>query len=170
LLIDSHVIEFAFWFTLGIVIGFHLDSFKCWTLRWKRFLPAALVLTYATGIAEWDMLRRLTGLPWPATTVTIMDKIFAFVLLVSFLTFTEANLPLTKPLNNLSGKSYGIFLTHIIALELIARAIYNLAPWLLAQYLVLQAVLVMAGLSIPFVLMIVVRRSPVGRYRSYFFG
>jgi hypothetical protein len=52
----------------------------------------------------------------------------------------------------------------------LAKAIYHLAPWLLAYQLLFLPVMIAVGLAVPLLLMTVVIDSPARRVYAYQFG
>jgi len=101
---------------------------------------------------------------------TIIDNLYAAMFLLSFLAFSEINLPLRNEVALLGSKSYGIYLVHSPVLEYTARIIYHFAPFILSMQILFQAILWIAGLGIPLLLMAFVDRSPFRRFYSYLFG
>jgi len=159
-----------FWFSLGIVLGYHPTEFKqtFYPMRWW-LLGTALVLI-PLGVIEWEQYFRLSGLEWLSSRETLLDLLYCIGLVLGVLAFEKARFPLFDKVSWLGTKSFGIYLTHGIVIEYIARAIYRFQPNLLTNQFVLQPVLVLFGLGVPLLMITVVDKSPFRRYYTYLFG
>jgi membrane-bound acyltransferase YfiQ involved in biofilm formation len=159
-----------FWFVLGIAIGFHHAALKAWLQRWRWVFLGGGLLFLVIGIWEWEMLLRLSGQTWLTPKETLVDNLYAALMLLSFLSFERPAYPLAKPISDLGGKSFGVYLVHSLVLTYLARGIYHLAPGLLAWQVVYQPLLIAGGLAIPLLLMTLVKNSPARRTYAYQFG
>jgi probable poly-beta-1,6-N-acetyl-D-glucosamine export protein len=161
---------FIFWFSLGIVLGFHLPKFqpKLRSLRWGFLIGLGIV--FVIGVIEWELLLRNSGQDWIGPRETIIDNVYAGLFLLMFLGFDRARLPLTELISKLGVKSYGIYLVHSPVLEYTARAIAVLVPGILAYQIIFQPILYIAALGVPLTLMWIVNRLPLRRYYQYLFG
>jgi len=161
---------FIFWFSAGIVIGFHLAALKTFFLRTRWVALGLVVLFFIAGIIEWEGILRASGQEWIGPRETLVDNAYALAVLAAFIGFEQARLPFTGSLNQLGTRSFGVYLAHTPVLEYSARLIYHLTPWLLASQVLLQPVLFILGLGFPLLLMSAVNRSPLRKYYSYIFG
>jgi peptidoglycan/LPS O-acetylase OafA/YrhL len=159
-----------FWFALGIIIGLNINQFKTVSGSFKWVLLALMAAFLPLAIIEWEALLQLSGREWLDHRETLIDLLYAFVLLIAFLLFNNVSLPLNKPISDLGAKSYGIFLTHALFIEYTAKIIYQLYPPLLANQFVLQILLVAIGLGVPLLLMYLIKRSPARSTYTYLFG
>lgn len=159
-----------FWFTLGLVIGFHLDQFKPFLQRYRWVFLTVAVAAIPLGVIEWELYFRLSGQEWLAHRETLLDSIYSLALLLSFFAFSQARLPLPKTVENLGSRSYGIYLTHAIFIQYAAKVVYQLAPQALGYQIVFQSVLLLAGFAGPLVLMAVFERTTLRRFYKYVFG
>lgn len=158
------------WFALGMVIGFHLPSFKKRLVRVKWGLLVTLIITYALALFEWRMLRLMTARPWLAPQSTAMNHLFMLVALLTYLAFANVSFPLSGQLSDVGSKAYGVYLIHIPALTIISKAVYHLAPKLLGHQILYMLILIIAGVGLPLLMMKVVSHSPASRYYQYIFG
>lgn len=159
-----------FWFTLGVVAGFRQQAFKQALVRTRwAWLTAAIVL-FVAGVVEWELLLGWSGSAWRENRVTLIDGLYSLSMLCTFLGFAELRLPAAEGLAALGARSFGIYLSHGVAMEYTARGLYHAAPWVLAHQAVFQPIVLGAGLAIPLVLMALLKRSPVSAYYSYVFG
>ncbi len=159
-----------FWFTLGIVVGFHLDPFKRALARVRWPLLALTLILIPLGVAEWEIYVRLSGADWLAHRETLLDSLYALSFLGAFVAFDRARPPLDDAVSALGARSYGIYLTHAFVMENVARVLYHAAPTLLAYQIVLQPILIVSGLGLPLLAMAIVRRTPANRFYRYLFG
>ena len=159
-----------FWFSAGIVIGFHHAGLKSFFARW-RWLFFGLALAFIpVGMLEWEWLMANSGQVWIAPRETLMDTVYSFCLLSAFIGFVDVKLPLNRWLSDLGSKSFGVYLSHSLVLEGAARGLYHVFPALLGIQIVFLPLLFAAGLAIPLLLMGLVKRTPLSRYYAYLFG
>ena len=161
---------FVLWFSLGLVIGLHLEQFKSFFYRMRWTFLACVLIFFVLGVVEWEALLRLSGEDWIAARETIIDNLYSFALLGVFIAFDRIPIPQSNRLSYLGAHSFGIYLVHSPVLEYSARAIYHFLPWLLANQFLLQPVLFAFGLGIPLLLMTLVNRSPLRKYYGHIFG
>jgi peptidoglycan/LPS O-acetylase OafA/YrhL len=158
------------YFSVGLVIGFHLPAAKqlLERCRWALLIatPALLMLS----MVEWELLLRQSGQDWLAPAVTVMDDLYSLAFVLTVLAFERVTLPLTKPMGDLGARSYGIYLSNALVLMLVAKAIYRLTPGLLDQTMLFVAILITLGLAVPLAMMALVNRTPARRYYRYIFG
>jgi peptidoglycan/LPS O-acetylase OafA/YrhL len=158
------------YFSVGLVIGFHLPAAKqlLERCRWALLIatPALLMLS----MVEWELLLRQSGQDWLAPAVTVMDDLYSLAFVLTVLAFERVTLPLTKPMGDLGTRSYGIYLSNALVLMLVAKAIYRLTPGLLDQTMLFVAILITLGLAVPLAMMALVNRTPARRYYRYIFG
>ena len=160
-----------FWFTFGIVAGFHLKGLKQFLARVQWGLLAVMVISFLLGMLEWEILLGYSGQEWAATRITILDSFYAASFILVFLAFEKVPIVGSKQINDLGTKSFGVYLIHDPSMEITARVIYHFLPWALAYPLLLfQPILIVFGLGIPLLLMVAVKRSPAHRLYPYLFG
>jgi surface polysaccharide O-acyltransferase-like enzyme len=160
----------AFWFSFGIVAGFHQSALKAWLVRARWLLLGLTVVLLFAAMLEWEALVRLAEGDWIGQRVTLLDGLYCLGVLSTFLAFDRAKFPLTRQLNELGARSFGIYLVHSLVLIIVSRAVYHFAPWMLGVQILFQPLLFVAGLGIPLALMAFVRRTPANRVYSYQFG
>jgi surface polysaccharide O-acyltransferase-like enzyme len=159
-----------FWFAFGIVVGVHASQLTQLLSRIKWALLAATVVLIPVGVLEWEILLENSGQDWVGPIETAVDSIYAFAFLLTFFAFNRARYPFTKELSDLGPKSFGIYLIHDPVLRYASKAIFHIAPWILAYQLLFQPILIVLGLGIPLLLMAVVNRSPARKEYAYLFG
>jgi surface polysaccharide O-acyltransferase-like enzyme len=159
-----------FWFSLGIVAGFHLAELKALLARIKWPALVMAIALIPLGMVEWETILRLSSQPLLAHRETLLDSVYSLAVLMAFLAFDKTALPLAKRLEDLGSKSFGIYLVHSPVMEFTARGLYHLAPWVLAYQILFQPLIIIAGLGIPLLLMALVDRSPARKFYKYLFG
>ena len=162
--------SFLFWFTFGVVFGFHNPVIKPWLIRIRWYVLASLVVVFFLGIFEWEALLQASGKEWIAPQETFIDQIYAGLFLIAFLGFESAALPGMRTISQIGTKSFGVYLVHSLALIYTAKLIYHFIPGLLGVQWLFQPILFAAGLGLPLLLMEITARSPARRYYSVLFG
>ncbi len=167
---SAYLLNTGIWFVLGVIMKLHLSGFKRLLARINRFLLPSLILVGVIALLEWALVRQISGREWIAPSVTFFDRIFALLFILTYLSFQNKKLPYSRPISTLGSKTYGIYMAHMPVLDLSAKAVYHVAPGLLASPLLFWFVLTTIGLSIPLLLMAGVKRSPLHRIYIYVFG
>jgi len=163
-------LAYAAWFIMGMVASVHLNAFERLLSRHKRWLLLALALGFVLGQVEWGALIHLSGKEWLSPQLTIMNKFFVLLVLLSFLCFKGIN-PIDPSVAEFIGiRSYGVYLIHAPVLEFSARVVYHFAPGFLAYTPLFLACLVIAGLTLPLISMVVIQRSPFKKHYRDLFG
>lgn len=158
----------VFYFVLGIGVKLYLPTFTKYLNRYKLFICIAVPLAAILNIAESDVLLQVTLNHWGAYLGYLSYHIYATAVILFFISLET--IPNSKTLSYINGKSYGIFLTHVIFIATITSIIYNFLPGFLAYAVILTIFLFILGLGLPLLLMEVIARSPArGSYR-YLFG
>lgn len=157
----------VFWFAVGVVVGFNIRPFKAWLFQVKWWLLGLAVIFFVLAFVEWELLFRWSGQQWLAPTRTLLDEFYSGLFIFAFMAFERAKLPYARQLNDIGVHSYGIYLVHAPVQEYLARFIFLVAPVLLGYQIIMQPLLIVAGLGIPLIMMKVVDISPVSVRRNY---
>ncbi len=160
----------VFWFSFGVVAGFHLPIFKEWLARWKWVLLGGTAVFWVLASVEWELLFQWSGAEWLPPNTTLLDSLYAGCFILSFMAFEKAPIPFAKQWGDLGTKSFGIYLIHAPVLEIVSRGIYHVAPDLLPYQILFIPILVFSGLAIPLLFMAVVNRTSIRPYYQYIFG
>ena len=163
-------VKWAFFFAFGVVSSFHLQQLKQWLARVKWGLLVAVVVLGSLAILETEVIYRSTGEDWRGNPLTISASLFAVTFILCFLAFDKVSIPFSKTIYQLGNKTYGIYLLHPKALELVARVTYHIAPWILGHQFLFQPLLIIFGMGGPLLFMTAVARSPARRSYRYLFG
>ncbi|MCA9932732.1 MAG: acyltransferase [Ardenticatenaceae bacterium] len=158
------------WFTLGIVVGFNLTSFKQALYRWRWVFLGTAVLLIPLGVLEWEWILRHSGQQWIDTRETLLDSIYSASMLLAFIAFDKMPLPQMKRVSDWGTKSFGIYLAHIPVMEVVARGIYHVAPAVLGYQILFVPIIIVTGMGIPLLMMYLINLSPARRFYTYIFG
>jgi peptidoglycan/LPS O-acetylase OafA/YrhL len=159
-----------FWFSLGMVVGFHGEEFRKAVTPLRFWLLGLVLLTIPIGMLEWEYYVQHSGLEWLDHRETILDSLYSLGVILTFLAFIKVNLPVEKTIGNLGGRSYGIFLTHALFIEYTAKIFYRFAPDLLGIQWLLLPILIVVGLAGPLIMMAIVAKIPIPKLYGYIFG
>jgi peptidoglycan/LPS O-acetylase OafA/YrhL len=119
---------------------------------------------------ESEAIFKFLGLEWLNMRETVLDSIYTLAFIFAFLAFTDSPLPWKNPTCDLGVKSFGIYLTHIPAMDYAAKAIYWFAPQLLGTQILFQPIILVVGLGSPLLLIYLVEKTSLRRYYTYLFG
>ena len=160
-----------FWFTLGVVAGFHRQPLAQWLDRVKWRLLAAMVILGVLTIVEYQFLAYLAGKEWLGPYFGgVSRKLYSLAFILCFLAFDKLSLPFSKQISQLGGKSLGIYLAHSLAMYVAAVMMYRQTPWVLGNQLLYQGALIVIALVIPLLLMSVLSKSAARGVYRYVFG
>jgi len=162
-------VNWAFFFALGVVSGFHRQQLKRWLTRYKWCLLVAVVVLGSMMVVESEIVYRLTGKDWRGGAL-ISGNLYAVAFLLCFVAFHRVSIRFSGILYQLSRRSYGIYLLHHKVIEFVARAIRQIVPWMLAYQALYQPVLVVFGVGAPLLFMAAVAKGPARRAFRYLFG
>jgi peptidoglycan/LPS O-acetylase OafA/YrhL len=156
-------------FTFGIVIGQNFAAIKEILVKYQKLIIIALVTTALLNIIESDFLIRYTlDININAYFGTLTFDLFAWTFLLMFVTVDQV--PQVKFISWIGGKSYGIYLLHFMAMEIILKFVTKFAPQMLATQVLFQPLIIVAGLGVPLAIMVLVAKSPVRRYYRFLFS
>lgn len=158
-----------FWFTLGIIVCLNRDIFQKFIFGHKKVWYISAIVLYLLNVLERELLFRWSGGDWIGTRETPINALYAIAILFAVLSFNKT-LPLKNQVESVGSQSFGIYLVHIPAMELVARLFYHFAPGFLAQTVLFTLLIALSGLLIPLVVMKVFKALPVRRFYGYVFG
>jgi len=164
-------VRWAFFFPLGMVLGFHSRPVNAWLARFRWLLLAAAIVLGVLSIVEGEWIYHLTQDWMRARSLPkLSSSLYAIAFILFFLSLKARSIPYAQALKRIGAMSYGIYLLHPKVLELTARVIYHVWPGLLAHQVFLQPVLFAAAAGIPWLFMTGVSKSPFKKYYHYLFG
>jgi surface polysaccharide O-acyltransferase-like enzyme len=162
--------QMVIWFVLGAAVAANATAVRQRLAHWRPLLPWLTLALLAAGVAEWEWLLRLSGKPWLNPSPTVVDTLYSGAFVFTFLAFAASASPKSGWLDLLGERSFGIYLVHEPVLEIVARACYHAAPFVVAHQAVMQPLLLAVGLGVPLLLMEAIRRSPARVSYNYLFG
>lgn len=163
--------RWAFFFPLGAVVFTHQDRAKALIgrLKWVSVTAAACLWAYSIR----DVALLFSSGAW----LTLGDharrpasEVYALAFVLAFLGFDSVRMRVAGALQWLGARSYGVFLLHFTVLTAVSKVLYHVAPWVLGRQVLLQPVLILAGLGLPLACMEAVARSPLRRSYPWLFG
>lgn len=166
----THVFDLGLWFVLGIILKLHLPSIKIFMARIQPVLWPVTGVIAVVAIFEWEFIRRISGKEWIGTDLTVFDKIFALMLVMTILFHIKMVLPAPRQLGALGSKIYGVYLSHMLILSIVAKLVYRFTPGLLAFPLAFWMILGLLGMFVPLLTMRFMKVSPLRRYYVTIFG
>jgi hypothetical protein len=160
-----------FYFTLGLVAGFHRKLFAEWFERRRYILLGALILFAIGSFVEYEIVDNAIGERWLGPNfIGIFRTLYATTFALVFLAFDKVKLPFEKELNKLGTMSLGVYLVNTPAIYIASSLMYHLIPWILGIQSLYIPILIIAGITLPVVLMNLLSKSPVKSYYQYVFG
>jgi len=159
-----------FWFSLGIVVGFNIKTFQDFLVRYKKLFLGLVLVLVPLGMVEWEVIQLLADQRWLQHRETILDSIYSLAVIFAFLGYYQVKIPFANALDDLGGKSFGIYLVHSPAMTYAARVIAVLVPVILSYTVVFFTIMVVVSLGVPLILMAIVNRSFLRPSYKYIFG
>lgn len=153
--------DWGVYFPLGTVFSLHaatlrprLERMK-WGLVFATLALFVLGMLHATGAATAPWARFFAPLPL-ILTVPVVQR---------------GSIPAVKQLEKVGKRSYGLYLTHLIVLDLSLLVIEQFAGALFSFQFLLFPLLFVVGLTIPLIIMSdMAQRKPTRRMYRYVFG
>ena len=152
--------DWAIFFPLGLVYSLYAKSAAASLQKVKWVLLAATVILFATvclheiGVIRFPLARILCMLP-----------------LVGLLPLIQRNkIPLVETFEWIGKRSYGFYLTHLVAINVAIMLLMAVAPGLLGVQVILHPLLLAVGLGVPALLMSGAAKLPIRAAYRYVFG
>lgn len=159
-IIRSTLADWAIFFPLGLVYGLHARWMMPWSKKlfwWFVGVTALLfILGYldVIGIIHFPLARYLC----PVTLMFFLPAI------------KRDTIPKVRLLERIGRRSYGIYLSHLIVLNLFLIGLKWFIPGLFNTYFILFPLLFVVGLFVPLLIMEGMARGPFKQYYRYVFG
>lgn len=148
------------YFPLGLTYSLHARRVRPVLERIKWVALAATV-----GLFLLSLLHTLDVLDFP-----LAAHLCPLPFLVLLPLIQRNAIPKVQWLEAVGKRSYGLYLTHLIVLELVFLAVQLVFPWLLGHQVFLQPLLFAAALGIPLIGMNLTARLSGGKIYRYVFG
>ncbi len=150
----------AIYFPLGMVIGLNLKQVKPVLRRFVWVLAAVTILFYALDVLDTAALA-----DFPAAV-----HIYPLTLVLMAPLVSRNAIPAVKSFEAVGKNTYGVYLTHLIVIDLALLVIYTFAPWLLPLPLLTVAIVFVLALGIPMLVMDLMARGRARSVYRYMFG
>jgi peptidoglycan/LPS O-acetylase OafA/YrhL len=152
--------KWAIYFPFGVFYQLNSRSFSGQSRKFA--VPIAFLLI---AIAVLGDLHELHIIVFPLANILMP---FFFILLIPLVTRRAS--PVFLWVEAIGKRSYGFYLTNLIALTLTLLGLKVIFPWLLEQYVVLVPLLFIIALYVPWGLMKLLEMSPKRVVYHYVFG
>jgi surface polysaccharide O-acyltransferase-like enzyme len=153
--------EWAVFFPLGLVYGLHTKILNP-IINKLRWFIAFIFLSFF-------ILELLNGI-----FKIINFPIARYISMVAFILIIPAikrdSFPFVRQLEKIGSKSYGIYLTHLLLINISVLILQSLALWLYKIPFVLPMILFVLGISLSLGLMEFTTKTPTKRIYRYVFG
>jgi len=148
------------YFPLGLVHGLKARKVLPWLQKLRFMFLITTGLFFALHVLHKVSVLRfpLSGFVCPLT----------FMFLVP--TIRRNSIPMVRQLEKLSRKVYGLYLTHLIVLDLVFLSVQVFVPWLLTFQVSLVMLLFSAAVGVPLAVMNRAARMPTRAVYRYVFG
>jgi peptidoglycan/LPS O-acetylase OafA/YrhL len=152
--------DWAIYFPLGLVYGLYMKTALPPLRRVKRWMAAATFFLFVLGALHWIGIIRLPLASYlsPLPLVLLLPAI------------ERGSIPMVDRLERVGKRSYGLYLTHLLVLDLTLLALATLAPAVLGFQLALLPVLFVIALQLPLILMNALARSRARVIYRYILG
>lgn len=153
--------DWGIFFPMGLVFSLHAARLKPHLQRWQWVFLGATIVIFIAGLLH---TQSILYAPWARF---ICPFTFLFVLPL----ISRRAIPWVSQLEQVGKRSYGLYLTHLIVIDLLLLLVRFTVPSLLQFQWVLVPILLAAGLALPLYAMSAIARQSTGRkvYR-YVFG
>jgi len=158
--IRNTLTHWAIFFPLGLVYGTRAKSILPCLQKNKLLLLFATVGFFVLHAFSWRFSSYLSlcGFLSSAAAVLLLPVI------------DRQSIPQVKLLENLGKRSYGLYLTHLIVLDLALLLIALIKPGLLDYRIVFLPILYIIAIQVPIFIMKGVERFPARTYYRFIFG
>ncbi|OGO06375.1 MAG: hypothetical protein A2Y73_07890 [Chloroflexi bacterium RBG_13_56_8] len=152
--------EWGVYFPLGLAYGLHAERMQSWLFQYRKLFLLATVASFLVVIPP---LRSVLNWPWMAYVCPVLFLLYAP-------SIKRNAIPLVRQLEVVGRKSYGLYLVHLIALDLVFLLLQSLVPDLLGWQAILQPLLFLLALGIPLLLMSGLASRPTRSIYRFLFG
>ncbi len=135
--------DWAIYFPIGLVFGLHAAQWKPWLLRLRWAFVAATALLFVLGLLD---VAGVVVAPWarflcPAPLMFVLP------------TIERRAIPAVGQLEMVGKRSYGLYLTHLIVMNLVLMALEWIGGQTVVLVVLIFPLLLVAGLLVPMWLM-----------------
>jgi probable poly-beta-1,6-N-acetyl-D-glucosamine export protein len=163
--------RWAFYFVWGLTAGMYPKAWRNVTTLWKKWTIIGLLFFSALAVWGPENLVRLThDDSWYSTSLMFSTCLYSIFIILVFAGWAPSSFPLSKTLQQLGSRSYGIYLIHPLVQIYVAKLLYHYLPWFLGQQWLFMPIMISFGLGIPIIAMELICHSPVRNIYKFVFG
>lgn len=143
LVLGNPLADWAIYFPMGLVFGLHAARWKPRLLSYRWALVAATILLFGAGlldVAGW------LEVPWARYLCPVP-------LMFILPTIERKAIPAVGQLETVGKRSYGLYLTHLIVMNLVLIALELIGGQTVVMVVLIFPLLLVAGLLVPMLLM-----------------
>lgn len=161
LVLGNPLADWAIYFPMGLVFGLHAARWKPQLLKLRWAFVAATALLFGLGLLD---VAGVVVAPWarylcPAPLMFVLP------------TIERKAIPAVGQLERIGKRSYGLYLTHLIVMNLVLMALELIGGQAIFLIVLIFPLLLVAGLLIPMWLMdSFQQRGPTRKVYRYVFG
>jgi peptidoglycan/LPS O-acetylase OafA/YrhL len=152
--------DWAIYFPMGLVFALKAKEIRPFLQKWRWLFTGLVVVSFVVGL--------LSYFGWLNAAWARYLTPFFFMFLMPVI--NRNSIPQVRHWERVGKKSYGVYLTHFIVLELILFAIAALVPAFFNLTIVLYPLLLGLGLMIPLWVMEWAQKGPTRKVYKYIFG
>jgi peptidoglycan/LPS O-acetylase OafA/YrhL len=152
--------QWAIFFPLGLILALDDNRIKPWLKRGTWLLLLLTVVSFALCLLDTFSLIRapLAALLFPITFVLLAPQI------------KREWLPAVKALEYIGKRSYGVYFTQLLMIDILYLGVQQWLPWLIDVPLLLVPAIFALGLGIPLLIMYLFSAKPSRVAYRYVFG
>lgn len=152
----------VFYFVLGVMAGTHLVLLRTWMVRYRRVLLAVTVAGLLVAFIEFYYIVALPGQTSLFGDFTGIGRlIYAVIAILAFLAFDDWKVPAEKWLQDLGGKTLGIYLMNTPSIFVVSSILFHIFPAVYANQWLYQPIIWVAGFYIPLAFLWLFSRKPL---------
>ncbi len=166
---SGYLFSHLLWFIFGLMLSVYREKFTLIIKSHRWWIFIFLLIFLILGQVEFQKFIEISGKNWINSQSSIITKWLYSLVILAFIVFGNKISTLNK-INFIGANSYGIYLSHVLVIEICARMIYHVWPFLLGQTFLFLGILVSMGIFVPLLLMTLVRKGPINPVHSYIWG
>ncbi len=152
--------EWGVCFPIGIVFSLNMQKIRPWLSKSKWVIFSGAVISFLLALLD---AQGFVSLP--------LTRFIGPILLLLIIPVIPRNsIPSVRRFEDVGKRSYGIYLTHLIILDLILLTISKFIPTVIQFTLILTPIILLLGLFIPIKLMDYFSKSSLRKFYRYVFG
>jgi peptidoglycan/LPS O-acetylase OafA/YrhL len=152
--------DWAIYFPLGLSFGLHANVLLPWLKRWNWLLLLSTVIVFFVGVLD----------AYKVITFPFASFICQTTFVLALPAISRQSIPIFRQFEDLGKRSYGLYLTHLIIIDLSLLVLGLILKGIIGLHIVLFPLLFVMGLFIPLGIMNLASRGRVKRAYRYVFG